>query len=369
MSTEVQSNKNRLLFLDSIRGIAALMVAYLHFSERILKNEKSNTLIDFTLFNIQHYVDFGKIGVVVFFAISGFVIPFSLLQDKQHPIRTFLISRFFRLYPVYWLSIPIGIIFYWYLEGKQISIATILINTTMMQQFFFHENIMGLYWTLQIELIFYVLCIALFKIKALNNLEVLYKISLAFLVLSFIAAALRYYFTFRFPVALFLALAFMFWGTVWRDYLFNKNPDSKRKGIKIVFAMLFLIPLISLLAYNKDMGFNETWYRYTISYYLAIITLLLLTLKYKITNPLFVWLGQISFSLYLFHGIVLSALNHTIGDSFIYQYYLPAHLYIAIGLLLSIALAGQIYKNIEKPFINYGKKINYGLLNKKINIP
>lgn len=54
-------------------------------------------------------MDLGRIGVVVFFAISGFIIPTSLNHRSLHPVRKFLISRLFRLYPLYWISIILGI--------------------------------------------------------------------------------------------------------------------------------------------------------------------------------------------------------------------------------------------------------------------
>ena len=59
-------------------------------------------------------INAGRLGVVLFFAISGFVIPFSIKLAHRYPVREFLLTRFFRLYPAYWLSIPLGVITtYW----------------------------------------------------------------------------------------------------------------------------------------------------------------------------------------------------------------------------------------------------------------
>ena len=59
-------------------------------------------------------INAGRLGVVIFFAISGFVISFSIKLAHRYPVREFLTTRFFRLYPAYWLSIPLGLVTtYW----------------------------------------------------------------------------------------------------------------------------------------------------------------------------------------------------------------------------------------------------------------
>ena len=97
----------RLAYIDTQRGIAALLVIWLHASEVFVQLPKAPS--GGWLFDLAWAVDTGRIGVVLFFAISGFVIPSSLAakdgETTTHALKVFLIRRFFRLYPAYWVSV------------------------------------------------------------------------------------------------------------------------------------------------------------------------------------------------------------------------------------------------------------------------
>ena len=86
MGESKQQGKNRLLELDALRGIAALMVVLFHF----------------TMDRPEMYYGFkyGVTGVDFFFIISGFVIFLTLSSTKNW--KDFVVSRFSRLYPTYW---------------------------------------------------------------------------------------------------------------------------------------------------------------------------------------------------------------------------------------------------------------------------
>src|SRR5258708_34176805 len=90
-----ESNK-RLNFLDCIRGLAALAVFMEHAGDRLWRHFNDFTHYSFSVV---------KFGVAAFFLTSGFVIPFSL--ERGNSLKAFWISRFFRLYPLYWLRIAV----------------------------------------------------------------------------------------------------------------------------------------------------------------------------------------------------------------------------------------------------------------------
>ena len=96
----------RLAYIDSARAIAASLVVWAHSAEVFAKlgPEISNRWMD----EVAGRLDVGRMGVVVFFAISGFVIPSSLGPREAGATRRFLVRRVFRLFPAYWLSIPLG---------------------------------------------------------------------------------------------------------------------------------------------------------------------------------------------------------------------------------------------------------------------
>ena len=88
----------RLGWLDVLRGLAALAVVFDHLSYYLLQHVRAI---------VYHYFDTGKYGVFVFFIISGYIVPASL--ERKGSVRTFWVSRVFRLYPLYLLAVGIGV--------------------------------------------------------------------------------------------------------------------------------------------------------------------------------------------------------------------------------------------------------------------
>src|SRR5947209_2434707 len=91
----------------------------------------------------------GKIGVILFLVISGFIIPVSLEQGGSN--ARFWLRRFFRLFPAYWLSILLA-----YLSTRCGRAVTgvqgwdWLVNLTMLEGFFGRPLVCGVFWTLQL---------------------------------------------------------------------------------------------------------------------------------------------------------------------------------------------------------------------------
>jgi peptidoglycan/LPS O-acetylase OafA/YrhL len=351
-----QSRPERFGYIDSLRGIAALLVIYLHLADWFLRNEPNLGAFDHWSFvALTDVIDIGKVGVIVFFAISGYVIPFSLMRRTDNAVPRFVISRFFRLYPAYWLSLPAGLVILVVVAHQHIDAPLVVANATMLQQFFGIENILGIYWTLQIELIFYALCIGLFVIGLLQKTKFIFSASVIFLAFALVLSAVRFYSGMKLPVVVPLSLAVMFWGMIRRQ-----ADDGERTAVKmdvsllVVFAVV--IPLVSFLAYNRDYGYNETWYRYTISYGVAIALFALCTSRVRINFAGMRYLGRISYSIYLFgpvaEQIILLSLLPRLGLG------QGAHLYIGITMVLAVAMAAVIYRFVEAPSIAFGRRIS-----------
>jgi peptidoglycan/LPS O-acetylase OafA/YrhL len=343
---------NRLKHIDSIRGLAALAVVYFHIAEYATKRNLVSSEFEQYLFGFfTHYVDLGKVAVTVFFAVSGFVIPFSIFKFRTKPILSFAISRLFRLYPAYWVSLIFGVLFLFVLHDKPISPSVVLVNASMLQQFVGVPNVIDLYWTLQVELIFYFICALLFAMKGLDDTRTVTGVGLASLAFALFLGLLRYFLERKVPVALPLALSVMFWGLAIR-YHSEDSARWNRPLACLTAALLVVIPIVSVLAYNKDMGFQETWYKYTMTYYLAIALFYLLYRYVRITSPVFVYLGTISYSVYLFGFVVQDGLLTLLGNR-VFEY--PVHLFILATSLVSVGLASIVYRLVEAPAVALGR--------------
>lgn len=337
--------KHRLQFLDSARGMAAMVVLIFHavlafgLQEADLKN---------LAFIFEKYLDLGKIAVIVFFVISGFVIPYSIRgNDKVQSVKAFIISRFFRLFPIYWLSVILG----FFIIGEDVSRTDFLVNFTMLQQFLGFKNVLGLYWTLQIELIFYFLVVVVFLLNILGNNKKMFLISLAFLLLALVMSYFRFKLDMKLPLAIPLALSLMFFGSYYRSTVL-KDDEKAHKLVKIYAVIYFLIiPVICTLGYNKDMGFNESWYKYTTTYFVGMIIFLIIG-KLKASNKFTEYLGRISYSVYLFHPIFIY-LVYSLDLKMPFQGIIK----VIITIILTTVFSHFTFKLIESPSVSLGKKL------------
>src|SRR5690349_17798349 len=89
----------RFEFLDGLRGIAALGVIFFHFNGSLKEHSHFSQFLLSAL-------DLGHLGVQIFFVLSGFVIAYSLRQEKLSClfVLRFFVRRSIRLDPPYWVA-------------------------------------------------------------------------------------------------------------------------------------------------------------------------------------------------------------------------------------------------------------------------
>ncbi len=271
-------------------------------------------------------------------------------------MRRFVTSRFFRLYPLYWVSIIGAVVFSAILHLNPLDWKMVLVNVTMLQQFVGVGNLIGAYWTLQIELIFYFICAALFILGRLHIARVLFFSSLLWLVVAIIMAVARNLTDLKLPVAIPLALCLMFFGSVWRRRLVEADPLSGRLAKVLLPCILAAIPLIAFMAYNRDMGFHENWHRYTAAYILAIVLFITLTTRMRIENTIIVWTGRVSYSVYLIHPLVLHGYAIWM-KSYASALGMPTQLHIIVISVITLGVADLLFRLVEGPAIAWGRSI------------
>ena len=90
--------KDHLRTLDGLRGLAVLLVLWGHTPLELLGAINAK---------LSFIVQPGYLGVDVFFVLSGFLITRILLADRGKPkaLKNFLIRRFLRIFPIYYLTI------------------------------------------------------------------------------------------------------------------------------------------------------------------------------------------------------------------------------------------------------------------------
>ncbi|MCW2369205.1 acyltransferase family protein [Sphingobium sp. B11D3D] len=101
---------------------------------------------------------FGEAGVHIFFVISGFVMMISFLGPRKFSFRDFLMKRFIRIYPVYWLVLAISLLIFFAI-GRQIHSTGLEFFGVMALWPGLSPRYISPAWTLSYEVYFY-LCFA-----------------------------------------------------------------------------------------------------------------------------------------------------------------------------------------------------------------
>ncbi len=325
----------RLLFIDSLRGLAAFAVVVYHFTTvyRYLYGHNFSDAYDF---------NYGNYGVELFFMISGFVIYFSFSKIKNG--QEFLFNRIIRLYPAYWvcLLITFGCVQYFGLPGLETSFTDMLVNLTMFQKLVGVPDVDKVYWSLFSEWMFYLLMLLLFVTKQMD--KILY-VGAVWVVLNFINIQV-----FQLPVA--DRLLNLYHGVFFYSGILFYLLVAKQKPQKVVLTHLAITFLTALLIY-----LNRSWLEAGIVAGIYLVFYLCVTGRLDfLVNRVFLFLGTVSYPLYLFHQnigyIVIDQTRDYFGDSV---------LVIVPPIVLSLICAYLITAYIEQPVLRllknwYNKK-------------
>jgi exopolysaccharide production protein ExoZ len=158
----LETARQRLDWLQCGRAVAAISVCCFHASERVMKHAP-----DLSVFGLFH---FGKLGVDLFFVISGFIICYIHDADIGRPrmLGRYAYRRATRIYPLYWLLLlavlPLYLVFPDAGDGSARDLGSVI------RCFFLLPNppngqIIGVAWTLVYEISFY----AAFALLILNR--------------------------------------------------------------------------------------------------------------------------------------------------------------------------------------------------------
>ena len=339
-----------------MRAIAALCVATLHISQMLESSAGSGLW----LLKFADDWQLGAFGVALFFIVSGFVIPASLStrDSRADGLRTFAIRRFFRLYPAYWLSIPLVLWSIWWLQGRPIDLGTVAVNITLFQRPLGFQNIVNLYWTLSYELTFYLLCAALYAVGLLHRpgvlIGVLYVLVAAFAAVAVLGLPGEGYLGFYTEMPTHLGL--MFTGAVLRKW-----HDGERLGRWVKVALAIIVALYVLpaarsfkfvdgqLMFHPTGGFSGGF---------AMLFFILFVMRFRLSHPLLSWLGSISYSVYLFHTVwayFAAWLLARPGLEWARGWDLTV--YWALILSVTIVFSAAVYHWLELPMIALGRRL------------
>jgi peptidoglycan/LPS O-acetylase OafA/YrhL len=155
---EQDIGRERLLGIDLLRLVAALMVVASHYLSSATEKDRHSLKLG-SIFDwgdsIATAAHFGFLGVDLFFMISGFVIA---LSAENRSVRDFLASRAARLLPAFWVCCLITWVAIKLDPGyRDVSLAQLVANLFLVLRPLGYAFVDGVYWSLVIEVRFYLM--------------------------------------------------------------------------------------------------------------------------------------------------------------------------------------------------------------------
>jgi peptidoglycan/LPS O-acetylase OafA/YrhL len=147
----------RLAALDGLRFLAALGVLAYHFTAR--QTDAWGRDLAGVAPEVAGWAVYTSLGPELFFVISGFVI---LMTAWGRGVPDVIGSRVGRLFPAYWVAVlATGALLLFVWPGKVVTGEQVLVNLTLLQSLVDVGHVDGVYWTLWVELRFYLLVVLL----------------------------------------------------------------------------------------------------------------------------------------------------------------------------------------------------------------
>lgn len=350
--------KERLHYLDSVRGIAASLVVIYHFigwrwEEHIEYNIAS------MFFN-------GADAVSFFFVLSGFVLSYKYFQrNATLSIKKYVFKRFLRLYPAFIFTVLIN---YWYWHHGNPDINIIKDMFWQNSHKLWEELIMirGQHkyyipgWTLGVEMALSLL-MPVFILAGKHY----FKLIIWLIPCSmFMGAGYISIFTMHFCLGMILA----YYYPQIRNYGATKTKWYAWRHL--IYLGIFI--LFSLRHIDRAWGlpefvdkFNSFWRLGMFHYtgFASFLILLVIINKPKLHRVLhlkpLLFLGKISYSIYLMHWLVVVIVmkNWDGTMNWIHNKFLCGGFLLTITIVITLILSTLVYYLIEEPFIKLARRL------------
>ena len=354
----LDERSSRFESLDGLRGFLAISVFFHHFA--VTYHWKIHGIWTKPPPEI-YYLNYGKVGVAIFFMITGFLFISKISKSNEKIDWPKLYeSRFFRIVPLYLFALALIslIVFHnseYQLNSQPIDLLKQYIRWMMFQGGSINNYpdtniiIAGVEWTLRYEWLFYfllpVLSIALWKGNIYTNLAVV--VTIIYLYIHPVAFVI-------YPSADFSTSNFIFFAV---GGLASIIP--KINNININFVRSKTVSTIVL-----TLAFGCIFYPHTFDLiHIAIISILFFLVV--LGNDLFglfrlkstKLLGEISYSIYLLHGMVLYILFSQIPIANISEMTPSEYALLMPFLSVAVVLVSSVtFLLVEKTSMDFGKK-------------
>jgi peptidoglycan/LPS O-acetylase OafA/YrhL len=352
----------KIEFANSLRGVAALSVIAGHYLGTFWKLTDAVAGLTGIVrapvpwpagaeLVISSPINLGAFGVALFFLISGFVIPLSF---QSYGRLDFLIARFFRIYPTYWI-------------GLTVSLAVLVIGGSILGTPFPHsavevlygyligtrdivfvKSVDGVVWTIEIELKFYLICALIAPWLREGSLKVIWipcGLLLVACILGVVLIPSATATTLYFALLSAPYLLFMFAGVA-----FNFLHRGKLRPPAVAFAVVGI-----MLMFSVAQHFNFLVSDSFLLSFAAAVAVFAIAMRFPNVVGAIPWIGfwaDISYPLYVVHGLTGYVLIEVLIASG-----MGAWLAILIAFATVTILAAALHATVETPSREMGRRV------------
>ena len=323
---------NYIKVLNPLRGLAALGVCLVHFGGLGLFG---NSLIS-TIFSS------GQLGVYVFFVISGFIIPYSLYHSGYRIANFFkyILRRSLRIDPPYFVAIFLTIMLSYLVsirpgyvgEGFHFNILQLLAHITYTVPLTNYGWYSHVFWTLCIEFQFYIFIGLMMPVISKSSFVI------TLFILSFISCSSLAHFDKSYYCISTYSPVFCVGILTYLLKITRLSITQFIIGLCVFFGVEYLqsngliIPAISvatalIIAYSNH------------------------------SNSALNFIGKISYSLYITHGLILTIFGFVVKRYIMSMSIGIKFLFLSIELLVACAFAYFFFLIVEERFIGISKRI------------
>jgi peptidoglycan/LPS O-acetylase OafA/YrhL len=354
--------------LDALRFIAFLLVYFHH----ALPTSVHPSLMWRSLRAVK---EMGAFGVCLFFLLSSYLITELLFRERDTTgdihIQSFYVRRILRIWPLYFFVLFSGFLWghinhaYAFSKGRLFA-SLFLLGNWYTSRFNYTRNFISPLWSISLEEQFYLLWPTIARLG--NRIGILLA-SIFFWISAYIAlavlclqhASLDYsiwvnslvqfqYFAIGGILALLLKGKIPAFSAAYRillagagllvlflaDFVFHVKTVTMEPAVHLTLPGYFFIGVGVVLLFFSALGADmPTW-----------------------SGPI-VYLGKISYGLYVFHTIAIDLVSTGVDRLRIHNVFVKTAFVSPLGLMLTIGMAMLSYRYLESPFLKLKERFTF----------
>ncbi len=349
--------------IDGLRGLACLLVVWFHAAGVITPGAESEVLFGngYRVFTL-----IGATGVNLFFILSGFLITGILMDtsDLAGRLKKFYLRRVFRIFPLYYAFLCIALIAFFvvFSDREYLKWFTHLFYFQNWATSFRtdHYKYINHLWSLAVEEQFYIVWPIVFLFfydrqdprKAVGLC--LFTILMAWYIHGFFISEEQYFLGYMFTLSRMDGLAM---GALLSVLLMHYKDALLHYGsfMKYVMVLAAAISLSSLMwpsEYNSFFIFLSYGVTFATIFYFALVWVVIANAQHDwfravLLMPLLLYVGRVSYGLYIFHVPVLELLHQAL-EPWGLNFWQKHVFLVAVGLAVATILAHLSYSYFER---------------------